>query len=77
MPSLRRQFYDIAAGESVQIGSSRITLEQKSGRRARLLVESDQPTQGPKQRAPDFQRATPTPAPAAGYASLQPPKPGD
>lgn len=77
MPDLRLQFFELDAGQSVQIGTSRITLEHKSGRRARLRVESDQPTRGPKQSAPEFRRATPEPAPAAGFASLQPPRSGD
>lgn len=77
MAALRRQFYEIEVGEFVQIGGSRVTLAHKTGRRARLMVESDQPTQGPKERAPNFQRASTTPEQPSGPASLKPPTPGD
>lgn len=74
---LRRQFFDIAPGEFVEIGNGRVTLEHKSGRRARLRVESDLPTQGPKDAAPELRRATSQPeAQPSGAASLRPPDRG-
>lgn len=75
---LRRQFFELRPGETVEIGAARVTLEQKSGQRARLRVESDQPTRHVKERAPELQRAAPAPTspPLAGVAALRPPKPG-
>lgn len=42
---MRRQFYDLRPGETITIGESRVTLEAKSGQRARLKVESNEPMQ--------------------------------
>jgi len=41
---MRRQFFDLRPGQTLTIGGSRITLEAKTGQRARLRVESDAPT---------------------------------
>lgn len=38
---LSRLYLDIDAGETVMIGGSRVTLQKKSGARARLLIESE------------------------------------
>lgn len=40
---MRRQFYELKPGETVSIGDSRVTLEAKSGQRARLKIESNEP----------------------------------
>jgi hypothetical protein len=41
---MQRQFFDLKPGQTLTIGGSRVTLELKSGQRARLKVESDEPT---------------------------------
>lgn len=41
---MSRQFYELKVGETLTVGDSRITLEAKSGQRARLRVESEAPT---------------------------------
>lgn len=55
---MSRQFYELKVGETLTVGDSRITLEAKSGQRARLLVESDAPTAKGIDRP---RQATPTP----------------
>lgn len=53
---MSRQFYELKVGETLTVGDSRITLEAKSGQRARLRVDSDAPTakgiDRPRQAAP-------------------------
>lgn len=68
----RRQFFELNPGQTVAIGDARVTLEQKSGRRARLRIESDLPTKLLREPAPEIQRAAPEPQPA-GFAALRPP----
>jgi hypothetical protein len=41
---MKRQFFDLKVGDTLAIGESRVTLEAKSGQRARLRIESDEPT---------------------------------
>lgn len=41
---MRRQFFELRPGETLIVDGSRITLEAKTGRIARLRVESDVPT---------------------------------
>lgn len=41
---MKRQFFDLKVGDTLTIGDSRVTLEAKSGQRARLRVESEEPT---------------------------------
>lgn len=41
---MSRQFFDLRPGETLRIGTARVTLEVKSGQRARLRVESDETT---------------------------------
>lgn len=71
---MRRKYFDLDPGQTVEVGNSLVTLEQKTGRRARLRIESNETVQLQRERAPDIQRAQPqaTPLPA-GYAGLQPP----
>lgn len=40
---MRRQIHELKPGETVTIGDSRVTLEAKSGQRARLRIESNEP----------------------------------
>lgn len=71
-----RLYLDIDAGETVMIGGSRVTLQKKSGARARLLIESedevtlDRGVQGEATKPQEAQvRAEPVPA---GDASPRP-----
>lgn len=63
-----RLYLDVDAGETVTIGGSRVTLQKKSGARARLLIESedevalDRGVQAPTPR-PAEPAAVATPAP--------------
>lgn len=41
---MKRQFFDLKVGETLSIGDSRVTLEAKTGQRARLRIESNEPT---------------------------------
>lgn len=41
---MKRQFFDLRVGETVEIGNSRVTAEAKTGSRIRIKVESDEPT---------------------------------
>ena len=63
---MRRQFYELRPGQTLRIGDSFVTLEQKTGQRARLRVESDAPTalaSTPAIQRPEPPRATPPAVP--------------
>lgn len=62
---MRRQFYELRPGETLEVGGSRITLELKSGQRARLRVESDVPTRKLSADAATAPLPAPRPPPAA------------
>ena len=42
MTAMARLFVEIAQGESITIGGAVVTLQQKTGRKARLKVEAPQ-----------------------------------
>ena len=72
-----RLYLDVDSGETVLIGGSRVTLQKKSGSRARLMIESadevtlDRGVQSEPQRAPEEARPAPVPA-TPGYDSPRP-----
>ena len=73
---MRRQFYDLMPGDTVTIGNSRVTVEAKTGQRARLKIESNEPVQrGRPERAVarPFQSPEPRRAPAEPVVPLQRP----
>jgi len=63
---VKRQFFDLKVGDTLTIGDSRVTLEAKSGQRARLRVESDEPTS----------RSEPLPHPDSAPPALTLKRPG-
>lgn len=67
-------FLNVLPGESLTIGRTRITLEDKAGRRARLRIESPDDVHHEKAGSPAL--SAPKSAPAArDIPTLRPPKP--
>lgn len=72
---MRRQFYELKPGETLQIGDSRITLEAKTGQRARLKVESNLPLAKARSEPAVARPFTASPAEASPSAPAFLPRP--